>query len=561
MVTVLLMADKVHFVFFGELISVSELSYAWQVGSVIDSIYEKLHLVDLLYYCDVLVATIFIILYLFYVKSPARVSSINSRLRRKWSAGLVASGMLAAIPAASLIYRDPDKVFEWRYARVQFVGVMGVVPYHFFDLATHLSTFWTRSRVTALQREQLREFLTARRETLRDRSPLFGVAHGRNIIVVQAESLHSFPVGLRLNGESVTPNLDAFASESLSFVNFYDQTWLGATSDSLFISLQSLYPLGQGEGVIATRYLTNQYRGLPAILSEQGYSTVAAMGAPGRYWNIGEMERKLGFQRTYFDDSYPKAERFGQGVADGEFFTQTIPLLQAQAEPFMALLISVSNHHPYNLPESHRTLKLGFLEGTLVGRYLDSVHYFDHAFGEFVARLRQTGILEKSVVVLYGDHQGWLEEPPELARLLGFSEQSKYDQWKARKKVPLLIRLPRGQHAGVKTIFGGHLDTSPTLLSLLGLTANSSVMLGFDLTRETDTLVVFRDGSFAETEYYFINAPELGSDPVCYRTRSDQQFDCALIESRRQEALERLRISDLIIRGDLVPTLSHGNNG
>jgi arylsulfatase A-like enzyme len=48
---------------------------------------------------------------------------------------------------------------------------------------------------------------------------------------------------------------------------------------------------------------------------------------------------------------------------------------------------------------------------------LHSVHYFDQAFGEFVDKLRDTGLLDRSVILVYGDHQGFLGDR-ELANSL-----------------------------------------------------------------------------------------------------------------------------------------------
>ena len=167
-----------------------------------------------------------------------------------------------------------------------------------------------------------------------------------------------------------------------------------------------------------------------------------------------EMHRRLGFQRSYFDRSYDEGEYFGQGLADGDFFSQTLPILMAEPEPFFAFLISVSNHHPYNLPKKHRVLQLGDIEGSLVGDYLHSVHYFDEAFGQFIDSMRKSGLLDKSVVVVYGDHQAWLRESSELARVLKFPDNNPYYQWKTRKKIPLLVRLPHGEHAGKQKLRG-----------------------------------------------------------------------------------------------------------
>jgi lipoteichoic acid synthase len=81
-----------------------------------------------------------------------------------------------------------------------------------------------------------------------------------------------------------------------------------------------------------------------------------------------------------------------------------------------------------------------------------------------VDKLRDTGLLDKSVILVYGDHQGFLGDPPELANLLGFSERDGFRTLQVRKNVPLLIRLPYKQEAGVRAVAGGHLDIGPTLV-------------------------------------------------------------------------------------------------
>ncbi len=208
------------------------------------------------------------------------------------------------------------------------------------------------------------------------------------------------------------------------------------------------------------------------------------------------------------------------------------------------------------MPEKYRVLKLGELEGTLLGDYLHSVHYFDQAFGEFVDALRERDLLDRSVFVLYGDHHGFLGDSRELARLLGFPEQSAYDHFRVRKKVPFLIRLPHGQAAGVRDVVAGHVDIAPTVLGLLGVTDEKRVMLGRDLTRAGPSLVVFRDGSFADGRHYFINRFGPTSASSCYEADTGVRLDCGPLEGRRREARQRLEISDLIIQHDLIPALS-----
>ena len=88
------------------------------------------------------------------------------------------------------------------------------------------------------------------------------------------------------------------------------------------------------------------------------------------------------------------------------------------------------------------------------------------------------------MIVLYADHQAYLTELPDLARLLGFPEQSDYDFLMLRKRLPLIIRLPDGKAAGVTGVNGGHLDVTPTVLGLLGITDEAAVTLGKNLMEE-----------------------------------------------------------------------------
>jgi phosphoglycerol transferase MdoB-like AlkP superfamily enzyme len=267
---------------------------------------------------------------------------------------------------------------------------------------SHAQQLTVRLRLPPDERRRVERFF-AERSAAPDSSPLFGRAYGRNLIVVMAESLTSVPRGLVVNGQEVTPALSRFARESLDFTNFFDQTHLGTTADAELGSMQSLLPLP--DAVIATRYAANDFAGLPAVLGQRGYDTWSANVMPGDFWNMREMHHELGFDRSYFREAFADGDAFGMGLTDEVFFRQIDTRLNAAHEPFMAFLITTSNHHPYDLPAHDRRLDVGALEGTLAGRYLQSVHYFDRVFDAFVSRLRESGLLDRSVVVVYGDHR------------------------------------------------------------------------------------------------------------------------------------------------------------
>ena len=549
--TTLALADVIHFRYYGDVLSFAEFAHAHQllvVGSSILGLAQSWHV---LLYADVLILGLLARLW-----RDRRRTGVRRSMRLAVSVGLITAALALSIAPMRLVWTDPEEVFEYATTRREVAVAIGLLPHHLYDAGIHVMyPLAGRLGVDAEDRDRVRRFLRAQDRPPYAGATLSGVARGRNLIIVMAESLQSFPLDLTIDGQEVAPELSRFATESLRFENFYDQTYLGTTSDGEFTSLQSLHPLPVG--AVSTRYASNDYHGLPAILSEAGYATVSASGEPGDFWNKRQMHPKLGFERSYFAASYQQTETFGMGLSDGEFFRQTIPILRERPEPFMAFLMTLSNHHPYVIPARHRTLRLGQLEGTLLGNYLHSVHYFDSVFGQLIESLNQSGLLDRSVVAVYGDHQGFWEHVPGLARLLGYEESDEVRSWEARTRLPFLIRLPDGQHARTQSIPAGHLDVAPTLLDLLGVSDPSSVMLGRALTQTGSSagVVVFRDGSFTDQTARVIRHRANGGSKGCYVMPMGTPTDCAVLAARERAARERLEVSDLIITGNLIGEL------
>jgi phosphoglycerol transferase MdoB-like AlkP superfamily enzyme len=465
--------------------------------------------------------------------------------------GLAMTGVLAAAPM-HLVWTDPEEVFYYGTRRREVVAALGVLPYHVYDVSTYALSRLGRMRVDASDRARVERYFDVRRSASQEPGALFGRAGGLNVIVVMAESLIAAPLDLEIDGRPVAPALSRFARESLRFTNVFEQTHVGTTADGEFLSMQGLLPLPNG--VVATRYPANTFSGLPAALAKNGYETVSAHANSGDFWNRRQMHVNFGFQRSYFREEFQQGEVIGMGLADSVLFDQMEVRLRTARQPFMSFLITLSNHLPYVLPASTPRLNVGPLEGTTVGHYLQSVHHFDGAFEQFVERLRQSGLLDRSLVVVYGDHRAFWEAVPQLPRLAGIPADDAYRTWALERRVPLLIRLPRAEGAGTIADAGGQLDIPPTVLGLLGVPSGGEVMLGRDLLAPGNPLVVFRDGSVIAGRFAAIESSE-PRQRGCFDIRSGARTDCAALNGARRMAREQMEISDLVIRGDLIETL------
>ncbi|MEM1062332.1 MAG: sulfatase-like hydrolase/transferase, partial [Planctomycetota bacterium] len=109
--------------------------------------------------------------------------------------------------------------------------------------------------------------------------------------------------------------------------------------------------------------------------------------------------------------------------------------------------------HPDPMTESfERELRHG---------YLACVSYIDAQIGRVIAALKEKGIYDDTLVVLWGDH-GF--------KLGDFGEWAKHTNLETDVRVPLIFKLPGGAHVGRKTDALAELvDILPTLCEAAGL--------------------------------------------------------------------------------------------
>jgi lipoteichoic acid synthase len=290
--TTVALVDLWYFRFYHDVPSVNDIGGLWQVRLVTASLPALIRPVDLIAGADILA--------LIVCMRMLRLDAAAARMSRRSmaSALLLGTSMLTVLPVIRIASRDPDEVFEYAFERQQVVGAAGLAGYHVYDLARGVwSPFRGRMAISAEDTSRVSR-MVKNRDLQRFSSRLTGSARGQNVIVLSAESLQAFVLGLSIGGQEITPNLNAFASESLRFTRFYDQTHRGTTADAEFIALNSLLPLPFG--TVATRYASNRFRALPEVLRERGYRTLSACAEPPSFWNMGDIHPKFGFERSLF---------------------------------------------------------------------------------------------------------------------------------------------------------------------------------------------------------------------------------------------------------------------
>lgn len=397
---------------------------------------------------------------------------------------------------------------------------------------------------------------------------------GKNIIVIHAESMQKFAMDLTFNNKEVTPNLNKLANEGIFFSNFYSQVGVGTSSDAEFTFNTSLMP--STKGTVFVNYFDRDYISIPKLLKEQGYYTYSMHANTGEFWNRNTMHKSLGYDKFYNKDSYTIDETIGLGLSDKSFFRQSVDMMkqikEEENKPFYSLLIMLSNHTPFSdlaLMEDYKTtidvtidnqtVTRDYLNNTTMGNYLRSVHYADSAIGEFIDNLDKEGLLENTVLVIYGDHDARLDfedfnllynydpitDTIKTENDEGYIPYTKYN-YELDRKVPFIIwTKDQNYNLNVNTPMG-MIDVLPTLGNMIGI--HSDYQLGKDIMnlKGDDNTVTFIDGSFLTSKVYY-NSPKgeiysINNEPIT------EEY----IKERAKKSSDLIEVSNDIITYDFI---------
>lgn len=368
---------------------------------------------------------------------------------------------------------------------------------------------------------------------------LFGIAEGRNVVFIQMESFQNMMIGADYYGQEITPFLNGFIEDesTIYFDNFYSQIGGGNTSDAELAANNSLF--GAIESYSYQLFEDNYFKGLPWLLKEKGYSTSVMHGFRKDFWNRENIYPNLGIDTFYGDEDFENDNIKGigagniTGISDSAFFEQAVEKMKQLKEPYYNMLITLSTHNPFGLPPELSELKLKAEDRNLVGRYYDSIHYADKCLGEFFEKMKEEGLYENSVFVMYGDHFGLSKADPNVDKLVSrwLGHEYTYDNM---ANVPLMIHIPGEKVNRTVSISGGQVDILPTVAYLLGFESLDTLYLG-------QNLLTAEEG-FAPVQIHMLKGSFI-KDDIVFEMSRDGVFDNSRAWNRK--TLEPVEIEGL----------------
>lgn len=539
--TVLLLAVLIYHDYFGYIVTVHVFSQIGQVGTVKDSVLQLIKPVYFLIFVD------FILLPIYFFMKKKSGAKTAERINLKLVLPIMILGV--SLVGYHLFTQRDAKIANTVLAAEK----QGILTYEILavkDKAEAASTPLLTSEEKASLPEKIREIKGIEPIPAEDLK-LRGIAEGKNLIVIQAEAFQDFTINLEVNGKEVTPFLNDLIQESLYFPNVFQQIGPGNTSDAEFMFNTSLYP--SAWTATSETFSDREIPSLPKLLKKEDYQTMTFHANDVTFWSRDKMYPALGFDKYYDIEFFGNEDVIGIGPSDEYVYEKALPELKKlhdSGQKFYAQIVTLSSHHPFKIPDDKKTLQLpAEFDGSIVGDYLKAISYTDAALEKLVQSLKDEGLWEDTILVLYGDHfglqpSGLKENDFDLLEGLVNHEYSFLDQF----NIPFIVAVGGEKLGEVNEVVGSQLDIMPTVANMLGLSVDDYVHFGQDIVNYPDNLFGMRYympvGSFFNNEIVFKPAEGFADGEAFDLQSRETLADFSQYEKDYERISELLNLSD-----------------
>ncbi len=269
----------------------------------------------------------------------------------------------------------------------------------------------------------------------------------------------------------LTPNLDRLAREGVVVERAYSAGM--HTPDAELALWYGILPDPQAP--LMTSSPGTRLTGLPEILRAAGWrSFLWIHNGDQTFYRRDRFYLPRGFRMVDGRDFPSSDPRTNWGYSDRALARRAVKALDSTIEPFAAMVLTVSNHHPFQVP-ADATSRLTGLTGdphSQTVRMLHTVHYTDEAIGDFFRLAARRPWFRRTVFVIGGDHGlSFLPFGKARVTLSALTE--------LRHRVPLILFSPMLEPGRVSAT-ASQADVPETLLALAGIASPRSG-LGRDL--------------------------------------------------------------------------------
>ena len=299
----------------------------------------------------------------------------------------------------------------------------------------------------------------------------------KNLVIVLEESLGARFVE-RLGGEALTPNLNKLAEEGWWFNHLYAT---GTRSVRGIEAVITGFLPTPGRSVVKLSNSQSHFFTLASLLRQHGYQNQFYYGGNAHFDNMKGFFLGNGFHKVIEQKDFINPKYLGSwGVSDEDVFQRIHEdLLQNTAQPQLLVVLTTSNHTPFDFPVNPNDL----YQNPLKSRE-NAIRYADKALGGFINKAKKSEYWNHTYFLVVADHD--LRVSDFIVKLDPSDPEKNVKYFPVQGfHIPGLI-LGGGIKSRQINSIASQIDLPPTLLSLLGVKERHP-MIGTDFTMVDDT--------------------------------------------------------------------------
>lgn len=309
-----------------------------------------------------------------------------------------------------------------------------------------------------------------------------GLFKDKNLVYIMVEAFDYMGID-----EKLTPTLYKMTQDGFYFTNFFSPQYSCATGESEFIGLTSLVPR---TGICSPNtYTNNTYKtSIFTLFNQKGYFSSSYHNYSDKFYQRTELHVNLGSTKFYNNDDL-EIKTLKGWPSDVNLMEEAFKIY-GDKERFFSYIITSSTHFPYDIDS---TLGNRYIEQIdqyypdlpmHVKRYKSKAMELDKSIERLIQLLDHQGILEDTVLILYGDH---FPLKTEKQLLLDYGNPNNNRQTGFNiNTLPMIIYNSEIKGSELKTV-SSTFDLVPTIANLFDLDYDPRYYFGvdiFDTTQE-----------------------------------------------------------------------------
>lgn len=379
-----------------------------------------------------------------------------------------------------------------------------------------------------------------------------GMFKDKNLIVIMLESVND----IIINKEDY-PNFYKMYSEGWHWKNNYSPRNSCSTGNNEMSGMTSLYSIYNT--CTANNYRKNSYfEAIFNLFNNKGYYTFSAHDYTEHYYYRNEIHTNMGSKAYYGVEKLgiEYSSIYKNWASDEDFMNKVLELIDdVDNDHFMTWLTTVSSHQPYYYSSIEGDKYLSLYEDrdirTDLKRYKSKLKILDNALGILLDGLEKKGILNDTVIVMYGDHYPYGLSTDTINTVLDYDTNQDYEN----ERVPFVI-YNTGIDSKEFDSYTSYINILPTVANLFDLDYDPRLYMGSDLlSKDYESMVVFADGSW-KNEYAYYNASR--SNIEYY---SDKTYSVDELKEINNVIDAKIKMSSLAIKNNYFNYLYNSLNG